>query len=74
MDVKGSNFLDLAGEMSLGKKPKNLERVKNAIYQAYCWVLWKGRNNEIFNGVSFNPYLAANEIQSIVFSWVTIRF
>ena len=67
----GGNCHDPADGFILGKQPKNLDLVKNAIFQACCWVLWKGRNEEIFKGVLFRPILAAREIQSIVFSWVS---
>ena len=47
--------------------------IRDAITQAYCWVIWKGRNDVVFNRGVFNPLIVANNIQSIVFSWFCNR-
>ena len=47
--------------------------IQDAIIQAYTWVVWNGRNNEIFKGATFNPLRASNDIQSLVYSWVCSR-
>ena len=57
----------------LPNKPTFSDKVKDAIMEAYCWVMWKGRNDVLFNGKCFNPLIAANGIQSVVYSWVRYR-
>ena len=42
----------------------------DAVVHAYTWVVWKGRYEEIFKGIVFNPLRASNYIQSLVYSWV----
>ena len=47
--------------------------VRDAIIQAYAWVVWKGRNDEIFKGETFIPLKAANDLKFLVFMWVCNR-
>ena len=54
-------------------KPRKDALIKNAILQAYCWVVWSKRNEMFFRDGSFNPLLVANGIQSLVYSWVCNR-
>ena len=54
-------------------KPTRIDLVKSAITEAYCWVLWRHRNDVVFNRKAFNPSIAVNDIQSYVFNWVRIR-
>ncbi|KAJ9554247.1 hypothetical protein OSB04_018292 [Centaurea solstitialis] len=51
------------------KQARKDEFIIDAIRQAYVWVVWKGSNDEIFNGNTFSTFQAANNIQSLVFSW-----
>ncbi|KAJ9555460.1 hypothetical protein OSB04_010074 [Centaurea solstitialis] len=46
--------------------------LKEIIGQAYFWIMWKGRNDAIFNK-SFNPQGTANLIQTTIFSWLKSR-
>ncbi|KAJ9547493.1 hypothetical protein OSB04_020036 [Centaurea solstitialis] len=52
---------------------KKLRLAKNAIFHAYIWAIWKGRNEVVFNGTSFNPLLIANLVQSETYFWVKNR-
>ena len=47
--------------------------IKEAIFHAFTWAIWKGRNDVVFNRKPFNPLLIANFIQTSVFSWVCNR-
>ncbi|KAJ9558649.1 LOW QUALITY PROTEIN: hypothetical protein OSB04_013263 [Centaurea solstitialis] len=62
----------LGTDLDLSKSSKR-EVIKDAIVQSYTWVVWKARNEELFNGKPFCPLRAANDIHSLVFSWVSSR-
>ena len=64
---------ELVNASSLTNKPALSDMVKDAITEAYCWIMWKGRNDAAFNGRVLNPLIMANNIQSIVFSWIRSR-
>ena len=49
------------------------DQIKDAVIQAYSWIIWKARNNAIFNNMHVNPLNIANEIQSLVFEWIRSR-
>ena len=57
----------------LANKPTFSDKVRDAIMEAYYWVMWKARNDVISNGKCFNPLTAANDIQSVVYSWARYR-
>ncbi|XP_024967329.1 uncharacterized protein LOC112507122 [Cynara cardunculus var. scolymus] len=72
---------DVDGSLSVGEvfynlgshKPKSKPDFKELLLVAYCWTISKGRNAEIFKGVPFNSYRAANDIQFYVYSWLCNR-
>ena len=68
-----SNVSEMLNATRLPNKSTFSDKVKDAIMEAYCWVMWKGRNDVVFNGKCFNPLIAANDIQSVVYSWVRYR-
>ncbi|KAJ9550277.1 hypothetical protein OSB04_014322 [Centaurea solstitialis] len=47
--------------------------LKEIIGQAYFWLIWKGRNDVVFNNKSFNTHGTANMIQTTIFSWLKSR-
>ena len=55
------------------KKTTFTYKVKDAITEAYCWAMWKGRNDVVFKGKVSNMLITANDIQSVVYSWVRYR-
>ena len=61
------NTNEVLGNFSSMKQAGKTEIIQEAIIHAYVWVIWKGRNDEIFKGVPFNTLRAANEIQSLSF-------
>ena len=71
--VRGDNLNAIFGSFKGMKQASKDDIIKDAIKQAYIWVVWKGRNDEIFNGVHFSTFRAANDIQSLVFSWYCNR-
>ena len=48
-------------------KLTSLDLHKDAMIQAYCWAIWKGRNDVVFEGKPFNPLVITNDIQSTVY-------
>ena len=67
-----NNFSSL-WEAEVSKNANSTYLIKDAILQAYSWVVWTKRNEAVFHGGSFNPLLVANEIQALVFCWVCNR-
>ena len=63
----------LCGDHRHSKKMNTFELIKDAVMQAYCWAVWKCRNEVVFNCKSFNPLVVANDIQSVVYSWFCYR-
>ena len=70
---QNSDFQEFANAVKLPTKPNNSDLVKGALVDAYFWLIWKGKNDVVFNGRSFNSLVIANEIQSVVYSWVPNR-
>ena len=68
-----SNRQEVFGTFNNKKQASRVEIVRDAIIQAYTWVVWKGRNDEIFKGETFIPLKAANDIKFLVFMWVCNR-
>ncbi|KAJ9566154.1 hypothetical protein OSB04_002120 [Centaurea solstitialis] len=68
-----NNTNEVLGSFSSMKHASNGEIIKDAIVHAYIWIVWKGRNDMIFKGEAFNIFRAANDIQSLVYSWICNR-
>ena len=58
------NLHDLCGVERTTNQPSPHTLIKDAILQAYCWEVWKGRNEAAFNCKSFISLAVANDIQS----------
>ena len=59
---------ELLKVLRLPKKMTFIDTVKEAIVEAYCWLMWKRRNDVVFNDRCFHPLITANDIQSVVYS------
>ena len=46
---------------------------EDVVMLAYLWLIWKGRNEVIFNNISFNSRSIANNVQAIAFLWLQNR-
>ena len=68
-----SSMDEVLGSYNGSNKVSRNETIRDAIIQAYVWVVWKGRNGVIFKSEAFNTLRAANDIQSLVFSWCCNR-
>ena len=47
--------------------------IKGMVKIAYMWAICIGRNDALFNNVSFNPLITANVIQRYVYHWLRNR-
>ncbi|KAJ9537532.1 hypothetical protein OSB04_030265 [Centaurea solstitialis] len=68
----GNISKEVFGTTTSSKHLSEEERIKDAIVQAYVWVVWKGRNDKIFKGDTLDTLRAANDIQALV-SWICNR-
>lgn len=58
------NFIDFAAKW--GRCSKRRNRLI-AIYYGMLWVLWKPRNDWLFQGIANNPTKVVENIKSLVF-------
>lgn len=67
-DIK-SHFLAHAG-MLRGKKGRKLAI---GTWECVVWVLWKARNNFIFDGKEWSPSAIIGEVKNRLWSWCLIK-
>lgn len=63
------NFLMHSG-LFKGKRGKTLSM---CIWECIVWVIWKARNNVIFNDIAFNSEKVLEEVKGRVWSWCLIK-
>ena len=52
-----------------GRRVIKAEIAKEVVRDAFDWIIWKKRNEVVFNNSMFTPSLIANDIQAIAFFW-----
>ena len=69
----GCRIEDLCSTYHGGSRNGKREDIQEAVTMAFTWASWKGRNEVVFKGGTFNALPIANEVQSLVYFWIRNR-
>ncbi|XP_071705024.1 uncharacterized protein [Rutidosis leptorrhynchoides] len=68
-----SNMADIINDGGPSSSTCNGRGVWQAVKWITLYLIWKNRNKKVFQGNSWNPPMALNEIQSLSFKWISTR-
>ncbi|KAJ9541514.1 hypothetical protein OSB04_028020 [Centaurea solstitialis] len=72
--VEGGRLDEILYRANNSETNSNKRRlIEDTLVHAYLWLIWKGRNEVIFNNAHFNPSLIANHIQATACFWIHNR-
>jgi len=58
---------------SEGERNKNVKKGMGIIWLATIWVIWKARNDKVFNDVNFEVDVIVEEVKVLAWKWVMYR-
>ena len=73
MMINGNSLDDSYSRLFNQNDDNRKKAIKDVMWHAYLWSMWKGRNAMIFSNEAFSPRQVATSIQRIAFLWLQNR-